>query len=57
MSTPYSSPFAPFISGLIATKRAAGYAYKNAQYQLQDFDRYAALRRTCRSLSRELVRG
>ena len=30
MSTPYSSPFAAFISGLIATKRAAGYAYQNA---------------------------
>ena len=57
MSTPYSSPFAAFISGLIATKRAAGYAYQNAQYQLHDFDRYAALHPACRSLSRELVRG
>ncbi len=57
MSAGYSSQFAPFISGLIATKKAAGYAYESAAFQLHDFDRYAALHPDCRSLGRELVWG
>ena len=57
MSSPYCSLFAPYISGLVATKRAAGYAYESAEFHLHDFDRYAALHPACRSLSRELVRG
>ena len=57
MNSAYSSLFAPFISGLVATKRAVGYAYESAEFTLHDFDRYAALHPTCQSLSRELVRG
>ena len=57
MNTAYSSVFAPYISGLVATKRAAGYAYETAEFYLHDFDRYAALHPACSSLTRELVRG
>ena len=57
MSSAYSSLFAPFISGLVATKRAVGYSYESAEFKLHDFDRYAALHPAYRSLSRELVRG
>ena len=57
MSSAYSSLFAPFISGLVATKRAVGYSYESAEFKLHDFDRYAALHPAYQSLSRELVRG
>ena len=57
MSAAYSSLFAPLISGLVATKHAAGYTYQCAEFYLHDFDRYAALHPACQSLSRELVRG
>lgn len=57
MSTAFRSLFAPFISELIGTKRAAGYAYESAAHPLHDFDRYAALHPSYRSLSRELVCG
>ena len=55
MSSTYSSSFAAFISGLVASKRAAGYSYESAEFYLHDFDRYAALHPACQSLSRELV--
>ena len=57
MSSAYSSLFAPFISGLVAAKHAVGYAYESAEFQLHDFDRYAALHPACQSLRTELVRG
>jgi integrase/recombinase XerD len=55
MSSDYSSVLAPYISGLVATKRAAGYAYETAVIYLRDFDRYCSLRAECTSLSREFV--
>jgi hypothetical protein len=55
MSNEYSSVLAPYISGLVATKRAVGYTYETAEFYLRDFDRYCCLRAECRSLSRELV--
>ena len=57
MNTAYSSVFAPSISGLVATKRAAGYAYETAECYLHQFDRYAALHPAYSCLTRELVRG
>ena len=57
MNTAYSSRFAPYIAALVATKRAAGYAYESAEFPLHDFDRYAARHLAYRSLSRELVHG
>ena len=57
MNTAYSSVFAPYISGLVATKRAAGYVYETAERHLHQFDRYAALHPACSCLTRELVRG
>ncbi len=57
MSDEYSSVVAPYISGLIATKRASGYTYETAEFYLYDFDGYCSLHAKCKSLSRELVRG
>ena len=57
MNTAYSSLFAAFISGLVATKRAVGYAYETAEFYLHDFDRYAARHPAYQSLGRELVHG
>ena len=57
MNTAYSSLFAPFISGLVTTKRAVGYAYESAEFYLHDFDRYAARHPAFQSLGRELVHG
>ena len=57
MNTKLASAFAPFISGLIATKRASGYTYETAEYYLHSFDRYCSAYPTHRSLSRELVHG
>jgi len=55
MNNEYSSVFAPYISGLVATKRAVGYAYETAEYYLHDFDSHCSLHAKCKSLSRELV--
>lgn len=55
MSNEYSSALAPYITGLVATKRAAGYTYETTEFHLRDFDRYCSQRAECRSLSRELV--
>lgn len=57
MSNEYSSVFAPYISGLVATKRAVGYAYETAEFYLQSFDSHCSLHAKCKSLSRELVLG
>ena len=55
MNNEYSSVFAPYISGLVATKRAVGYTYETAEYYLHDFDSHCSLHAKCKSLSRELV--
>lgn len=57
MSPDYSSVFAPYLTGLVATKRAAGFKYETASFYLHDFDRYCFQRTAERSLSRELVLG
>ena len=55
MSNEYSSVFAPYISGLVATKRAVGYTYETTEFYLHDFDNHCSLHAECKSLSRELV--
>jgi integrase len=55
MSKEYLSMLAPYISGLVATKKATGYTYESAEFDLRDFDRYCSRRAECKSLSRELV--
>jgi integrase len=55
MSKEYSSVLGPYISGLVATKKATGYRYESAEFYLRYFDRYCSLRAECKSLSRELV--
>lgn len=57
MSDSYSSPFGPYISGLIAVKRASGYRYKTNEYYLRRFDRYCSLHSSSTAFSRELVLG
>ncbi len=57
MSNEYSSVLAPYISGLVTTKRAVGYTYETTEFYLHDFDNYCSLHPKCKSLSRELVRG
>ena len=55
MRSEYSSVFAPYIAGLVASRRAVGYKYETAVFYLHDFDRYCSQRSECKSLSRELV--
>ena len=57
MSDRYSSVFAPYIAGLVATKRAIGYTYESAEYHLKRFDRHCALLPSSSALSRDLVLG
>ncbi len=57
MNDEYSSVFAPYISGLVAIKRAVGYTYETAEFYLQNFDNHCSLHAKCRSLSKELVLG
>ena len=55
VSEKYSSVLGPYISGLVATKKATGYTYESAEFYLRDFDRYCSLRTEGKCLSRELV--
>jgi len=57
MSYKYSSVFASYISGLIATKRASGYTYKTAKYYLHDFDSYCSFNAKSEAFSRDLIIG
>ena len=57
MNSGYSSVLAPYISGLVATKRAAGYVYETAEFYLHSFDCYCSVHARQQSLSKELVRG
>ncbi len=57
MSDSYSSIFATYIAGLVATKRAIGYTYENAEYYLKRFDRHCALHPGSIAFSRDLVLG
>lgn len=57
MNNEYSSMFAPYISGLVATKRSSGYRYRTAEFYLHDFDSYCSVHAKCTSLSRDLVLG
>ena len=57
MSNNYASVFAPYITGLIAAKRAVGYSYETAEYHLKKFDRYCAECASSSALSRDLVLG
>ena len=52
----YSSAFAGFITGLIAQKRACGYAYEYEAYILESFDRFCLEQNhTSAELTRDLV--
>ena len=55
MSNEYSSVLAPYMSGLVAAKRAVGYTYETTEFYLHDFDSYCSLYAKCKSLSRDLV--
>jgi len=55
MNANYSSWLAPYISGLVNTKHAAGYTYERSEYYLHSFDRYCSQHPECNSLTRELV--
>ncbi len=57
MSDTYTSVFAPYIAGLIAVKRASGYSYESAEYQLKRFDVYCAGGSPSSVLFRDLVLG
>lgn len=57
MSDKYASVFAPYIAGLVATKRATGYTYESAEYYLKRFDRHCALHPSLSAFSRDLVLG
>ena len=57
MSNSYASVFAPYIAGLVSTKRATGYIYKGAEYHLKRFDQHCALHPSASTLSRDLVLG
>ena len=57
MSDKYSSVFAPYIAGLVATKRATGYTYESAEYYLKRFDSHCALHPSSSTFSRDLVLG
>jgi len=57
MSHSYSSVFGPYISALLALKRASGYRYESAEYHLRRFDRYCSLHADSEGLSRNLVLG
>jgi len=57
MSNEYSSMFASYISGLVATKRSSGYTYETNEFYLHDFDSYCSVHAKCKSLSRDLVLG
>jgi integrase len=57
MSNSYASVFAPYIAGLVSTKRATGYIYESAEYNLKRFDRHCALHPSVSTLSRDLVLG
>ena len=55
MSNEYSSVLAPYISALVAAKRAVGYTYETTEFYLHDFESYCSLHAKCKSLSRDLV--
>ena len=55
MNHKYSSVFAPYISGLVAIKRASGYSYESAEYYLHRFDTYCSLHAGSPAFSRDLV--
>jgi len=55
MNNEYSSMFASYISGLVATKRSSGYTYETSEFYLHDFDSYCCVQTKCKTLSRDLV--
>ena len=57
MNARYSSVFAPYISGLVALKRASGYLYGTGQYYLRRFDSYCSIHAKSDAFTRELVMG
>ena len=57
MSNEYSSEFAPYISALVATKRAVGYTYETAEYYLHQFDFYCSFHVKSKTFSRNLILG
>ena len=57
MSDKYLSLFAPYIAGLVATKRAIGYTYESAEYYLKRFDHHCTLHPSSSAFSRDLVLG
>ena len=57
MNDKYSSVFAAYISGLVATKRASGYTYESAEYYLHRFDSYCSVHGGSSPFSRDLVIG
>ncbi len=57
MKQEYSSVFASCISDFVATKRASGYIYEAAEYNLHNFDQYCCSHVESGDLSRDLIMG
>ena len=55
MNRKYSSVFAPYISELVATKRASGHTYETAEYYLHDFDRHCCSHARSEATSKDLI--